>query len=132
MTVPPVFFPKRPAGLPGLRDDLGGRRILVVEPSQTLPLALRGVAGASVTIARLAMIDAALLARATPDVVLAPLLSPEHDILDLARLLHKLGYSGALRAYCQPVPNARLIRAEVQQIWAEVDFDILEVHPRPD
>lgn len=97
-----------------------------------MPLALRGVAGASVTIARLAMIDAALLARATPDVVLAPLLSPEHDILDLARLLHKHGYSGALRAYCQPVPNARLIRAEVQQIWAEVDFDILEVHPRPD
>jgi len=101
----------------------------VVEPSQSLPLALRGISGAAITIVPLAAVDAALLARTVPDVVISPLLCPEHDILDLARLLDALGYRGALRAYSAPLPNPRLILAEVRQIWQGGDFDILELPP---
>jgi hypothetical protein len=106
---------------------LTGRRILVVDPSQALPRALRGVQGAAITIARMPMIDAGLIARVCPDVVLAPLFSPGHDILDLARLLDRVGYQGALRAYSAPLPNSEIVCAEVRQIWGPRDFDILEV-----
>jgi hypothetical protein len=132
MTLPPFSNLLRADQTGQVRDDLGGRKILVVEPSQTLPLALRGVSGASVTIVQLGAIDVALLARTMPDVVLSPLLSLDYDILDLARLLHDCGYQGALRAYCPPLPNAALVRAEVAQIWPGVDFDILEIPLKAD
>ena len=126
---PPIDAPKgnkrlSPAGL-----SLTGRRILVVDPSQALPRALRGVQGAAITIARMPMIDAEMLARIRPDVVLSPLFSPGHDILDLARLLDRLGYQGPLRAYSPPLPNTAIVCAEVRQIWGPRDFDILEVPP---
>jgi len=101
----------------------------VVDPSQSLPRALRGVQGATITIARMPMIDTELICRVKPDVVLAPLFSPDHDILDLARLLDRVGYMGPLRAYTPPLPNIALVRAEVQQVWGPRDFDILEVPP---
>ncbi|SOC11990.1 hypothetical protein [Rhodobacter maris] len=107
--------------------SLAGRRILVVDPSQALPRALRGVTGASITIARINMLDAELLARVAPDVVLAPLFSPDHDILDLARRLDRIGYQGPLRAYSAPLPNTAIVCAEVRQIWGARDFAILEV-----
>ncbi|MPL73693.1 hypothetical protein DFO80_110109 [Rhodobacter sp. 140A] len=119
----------RPRSGDGPDSPPSGRRILVVEPSQSLPLALRGISGAAITIVPLAAVDAALLARTVPDVVISPLLCPEHDILDLARLLDALGYRGALRAYSAPLPNPRLILAEVRQIWQGGDFDILELPP---
>ncbi|WP_444451599.1 hypothetical protein ACTTAI_11120 [Rhodobacter capsulatus] len=75
------------------------------------------------------MIDAEMLARVMPDVVLSPLFSPGHDILDLARLLDRLGYQGPLRAYSPPLPNTAIVCAEVRQIWGPRDFDILEVPP---
>lgn len=111
----------------GLSRSLRGRRIVIAEPGRELPLALRGVSGASITIARFGAIDAAFLAEQMPDVILAPLMSPEHDILDLARVLAGAGYRGALRAYCAPLPRPEVVRREVAQIWPEGDFDILDI-----
>lgn len=111
-------------------QTLAGRRVLVIDPSKALPTALRGVSGTNVTIARFSMIDAALIAQLAPDVVLAPLVSPSHDILDLARVLDAAGYTGPLRAYSPPLPNIALVCAEVKQVWGERDFDILEL-PEP-
>ncbi|PYF13046.1 hypothetical protein C8J30_101431 [Rhodobacter viridis] len=126
---PPIDAPKGSKRLETAGLSLTGRRILVVDPSQSLPRALRGVQGANVTIARLSMIDAELMARIAPDVVLSPLFSPGHDILDFARLLDRLGYKGPLRAYSPPLPNTSIVCAEVRQIWGPRDFDILEVPP---
>lgn len=126
--MPPRFH--NPNGIPPPQPggfSLAGRRILVVDPSQELPQALRGVSGATITITRFAMIDADLLSRVQPDVILAPLVSPGHDILDLARQLDKVGYTGPLRAYSPPLPNVALVCAEVKQIWSGRDFDILEI-----
>ena len=115
-----------------IRDDLGGRRILVVEPSEALPRTLNNLAGGAVTNARFSSLTAELLMTTAPEVVLSPLMTSDHDILDLAKRLEDLGFQGALRAFCPPLPNARVILTEVRQIWPEGDFDILEVHPRPD
>lgn len=116
-----ISFPEREA------LSWAGRRILVVDPAQSLPQALRGVQGASITLTRLSQINAQLIARVAPDVVLAPLFSPDHDILDLARVLDGAGYRGPLRAWSPPLPDSALVCAEVRQIWGTRDFDILEV-----
>lgn len=124
---PPIDEQNRKPQPAAAAQSLTGRRILVVDPSQALPRALRGVQGASITIARMPMLTAELIQRVEPDVVLAPLFSPDHDILDLARLLDRVGYAGPLRAYAPPLPNTAIVRAEVQQIWGDRDFEILEV-----
>lgn len=77
------------------------------------------------------MLSEELILRVSPDVVLAPLFSPDHDILDLARTLDRVGYKGPLRAYSQPLPNTAIVRAEVQQIWGDRDFEILEIPAKP-
>lgn len=114
----------------GLARGLRGRRIVIVEPGRPLPLALQGVSGASITIARFDAITRDFLAEQSPDVILAPLFSEEHDILDLARTLARAEYAGALRAYSAPLPAPGMIRGEVAQIWPGGDFDIFEL-PNP-
>lgn len=111
-------------------ETFSGLRILVVDPTQALPQVLNGITGATISITTLNKIDADLLARIAPDMVLSPLFSADHDILDLARRLDQLGYQGALRAYSPPLPNARLVQGEVRQIWGKRDFDIFEMPGR--
>ena len=115
----------------GLSRGLKGRRIVIVEPGNDLPLALQGMSGVSITIADFGAIDGTFLSAQAPDVILSPLMSDDHDILDLAHALAEAGYAGALRAYCPPLPRPDLVRAEVAQIWTGGDFDILEVSLLP-
>lgn len=111
----------------GLSRGLRGRRIVIAEPGHEVPVALRGISGVSITVTPLGSIDAAFLTEQQPDVILAPLMTPDHDIFDLARILLDAGYTGALRAYCEPLPRPELVRRELAQIWPDGDFDILEV-----
>jgi len=122
-----VRHPAPHAGAPPGAQAPKNRRILVVEPSQSLPLALRNLSGAMVTIVKFPTIDRALLDRVQPDMVISALISGQFDILDLAAHLLGLGYRGALRAITPPVPNARLIRAEVAAIWPDLDFALIEL-----
>ncbi|OCX62274.1 hypothetical protein BFP70_13930 [Thioclava sp. SK-1] len=105
------------------------RRILVIEPSQELPLALRGVTGVSITIARLRSLDSEFLTRTAPHVVLSPLLTAEFDILDLTRRLQSLGYRGHLRAYTPRLPDVHVICKEVATIWPELNFEVYQIDP---
>lgn len=103
------------------------RRILMVEPRHALPMALPDLVGAEVTHVGYGAISAALLARTTPDLVLTPLMNQAFDVLDVARLLKFLGYTGALRAIAPPLPNRHLIRTEIAAICPDLDFDLIEV-----
>lgn len=116
---------------PGLRAEevLSGRRILLVENTLSLPAALRGVTGASLTVVPAGAISRALLEKHNPEIVLAPLMTDEFDIFDLARKLGTLGYAGALRAFCAPLPRPALVRAEVRSVCPGLDFDLLEIDP---
>ncbi|SIS73629.1 response regulator [Phaeovulum vinaykumarii] len=117
-----------PPGSKPVSDPTSGpqqRRILVVEPNQSLPAALRGVSGVAVTISRWHALDAELLAQVNPDVVMCPLFMPGHDVIDLARRLHDMGYRGALRAFCSSVPDPDLIRREVAHACPEVSFELI-------
>jgi hypothetical protein len=60
-----------------------------------------------------------------PDLVLSPLLTPIFDALDLARYLTQAGFAGRYLALVEKLPNAKLIRAEVEAQSPSLNFDII-------
>lgn len=60
-----------------------------------------------------------------PDLVLAPLLTPMFDALDLARYLSQAGYRGRYLALVDRLPSANLIRREVEAQSPDLNFDIV-------
>lgn len=60
-----------------------------------------------------------------PALVLSPLLTPEFDALDLARILSQCGYRGRYLALVERLPNAKLIRREVAQQSPNINFDVI-------
>lgn len=103
------------------------RRVLVIEPILKLPIALRGVTGASVTLIRLNELDRTVLERYHPEVILAPLMTAGHDILDVLHRLQELKYRGSLRAITPPMPNLMMIRSELRAKSRALDFEVLEI-----
>lgn len=60
-----------------------------------------------------------------PDLVLAPLLTPKFDALDLARYLSQAGYRGRYLALVDRLPSATLIRREVKAQSPDLNFDLV-------
>ncbi len=60
-----------------------------------------------------------------PDLVLSPLLTPEFDALDLARILTQCGYRGRYLALVDRLPSANLIRREVSAQSPNINFDVI-------
>lgn len=60
-----------------------------------------------------------------PDLVLSPLLTPEFDALDLARLLAQCGYRGRYLALVDRLPSANLVRREVAAGSPGINFDVI-------
>lgn len=119
-----------PATLSGGKGRIGilaGHRILLVSPQPTLPAVLRGLHDTAIFHSRLPALTEPLLARQRPDIVLSPLLCDEHDILDVARRLDRIGYRGALRALSPPLPHVGMVLGEVRQVCGWQDFDIIEI-----
>ncbi|WP_415182706.1 hypothetical protein [Phaeovulum sp.] len=106
-----------------------GRRILLIESTHELPAALRGIAGALLSVSTFRLMTLETLYRTQPDVILAPLLSDGFDIIDVGTRLLEFGCDVPLRAFCGPVPNRTLVRREVLQACDGLDFDLLEVGP---
>lgn len=61
-----------------------------------------------------------------PSVVFSPLLAKSFDCVDLAILLHGLGYSGEYRALAVGLPKPDLIEREVRQLCSQLNFRIVE------
>lgn len=61
-----------------------------------------------------------------PSVVFSPLLAKNFDCIDLAVLLHSLGYSGEYRAIAIGVPKPGVIEREVRQLCPHLKFRIVE------
>lgn len=60
-----------------------------------------------------------------PDLVLSPLLTPEFDALDLARILAQCGYRGRYLALVGRLPSANLVRREVAAQSPNINFDVI-------
>lgn len=69
-------------------------------------------------------VTAELLETLSPALVLSPLLSRRFDCVDLAELLHVLGYRGKYRVIGNDLPNPDLITAEVMSLVPGLDFAV--------
>lgn len=125
MVIKPDGMP--PDGLPD-GDALADapRRCLVVDLGPAM-LARMPDPGAALVLTRYATLDATLLARVMPDMVLAPLFGSGFDILDLAQRLTTLGYRGPLRALAPALPDPEAVAREVRGHCLGIDFALIVV-----
>jgi len=59
------------------------------------------------------LVGAPLVASVRPDTVVAPLIQPGWDCVDLACKLHACGFGGTLVIYAQALPSLELVRREI-------------------
>jgi hypothetical protein len=110
-------------------DDTVARTVLAVALSNVALKALpRHVLqpGARITRTTLETLpDLLLTGPDAPGLVLSPLLTPEFDALDLARILSQCGYRGRYLALVDRLPSANLIRREVAAQSPNINFDVI-------
>jgi hypothetical protein len=85
--------------------DLRGAQALLAEEAP----------GWTCVIARFAHVDATLLGRVSPDLVMFPLFGPGFDALQVVERLGRLGYRGRLCCVTGPLPAPEVVRAELER-----------------
>jgi hypothetical protein len=71
--------------------------------------------GWSVVLARFAILDAALVDRVAPDLVMFPLFGAGYDALQVVERLGQIGYRGRLCCVTDPLPAPEVVRQELEQ-----------------
>ncbi len=61
----------------------------------------------------------------SPTIIYSPVLAPSFDCIELAILLHNLGFKGEYRAFARDLPKPDLIVREVRQICPRLSFQIV-------
>lgn len=103
-------------------------RTLIVGDIQRWASDGRDIAGdADYSYTSFASLSRELLADIAPDLVLSPLVSKDFDVIDLARHLADLDYTGSFRVILDRIPDAAIIKAEVTLVAPHLDFDIYEL-----
>ena len=112
--------------VPMMRDGMATREtVLVINRAMSAEQTSALLQGTAIVSAGFDTICAEFLARTKPDYILAPLLIGDLDILDIAEKLDGLGYQGVLLAVAPPLPNPRLIKAEVRALCPNLRFDVV-------
>jgi len=62
-----------------------------------------------------------------PELVLTPLVAQGHDVLDFARILHRLNFTGQYRAVVNRLPDTRIIIREVLNTVPDLNFGVIEL-----
>ena len=70
-------------------------------------------------------INEATLGELSPSIVYSPVLARDFDCIELAVLLHNIGFSGTYRAIGEGLPKPQLIEREVLQICPRLEFEIV-------
>lgn len=65
-----------------------------------------------------------------PHLVLSPLLARGFDCIDLAQVLHAIGFKGRYRAIAEVLPNPEIIRREIVDLCPGLDFDVIVMPAR--
>lgn len=71
-------------------------------------------------------VSEAALAVHRPEVVYSPVLAKDFDCIDLASLLHNIGFQGTYRAVGNGLPKPELIEREVRQMCRRIKFEIID------
>jgi len=72
--------------------------------------------GETIEEGRFDALDAAWLARLSPDQVIVPLISAGQDATTVIERLQDLGYQGAIIVICPPLPNPRMVEHELRAL----------------
>ncbi len=102
-----------------------GPRLLAVGELFPPDLGADEVQATDITYLAFADVTADALARLRPEVILAPLVGPDFDCLDLAERLSGAGFHGRFRAVAPKVPDPALVRREIAERFPALDFDLL-------
>lgn len=100
------------------------RRWLVVEPIPVVAGKLPYLPTDIVVHARFEMVGPKLLGRIRPEFVLAPLITPTWDILDLAAILSKASFSGLLLARTRALPDIDMVLSEIRGLFPDLEVRI--------
>ncbi len=69
-------------------------------------------------------LNAETLKNHTPDIILSPLVGDDFDVIEIAEMLVVLGFLGRYRVIAEKLPDADIVRREVAELAAGLDFDI--------
>ena len=103
-----------------------GTRILAVAPLGALETLLRASDIGGIMVVPYDMLTATILEEILPDLILAPLLAPSFDIVDVGARLNAIGFRGPLRAFAPPLPDAVAVVREVRSQFQGIDFALVE------
>ena len=109
-----------------------GERIMVVGAIPTLDEHLRKSGCESIVSVPYFNLTATTIAQMRPDLVLAPLLGPGFDIVDIGVRLEAMGYSARLSAVTVPLPDAVAVACEIRNQFRKLEFALIELVGEPD
>lgn len=129
---------KNPRSGDGARVDSAGLtgagnppRILAVDvPSETVAH-LRERSGVDILCVEFAIVDAGLILRIRPDIVLAPLIGSHFDAFDLAGRLTRTGFGGQLSVLSQQIPDLDSVLNEIRDAFPEISVELIVLKPQP-
>jgi hypothetical protein len=112
---------------PDSREELAeAGSVLLIEASHALPLLAPRPGVQTVVITHRRLLSAAMLQTIRPDVVVAPLIAPHWDLVELGAALAGYGYRGTVHALTRPLPRGELIVGELASLYPALTFRLLE------
>ncbi len=109
-----------------------GERIMMVGAMPTLDAHLRDSGCESIVSVAYSNLTATTIAQVRPDLVLAPLLGPGFDIVDIGVRLEAMGYNARLSAVTVPLPDAVAVAREIRNQFRNLEFALIELVGEPD
>ena len=85
--------------------------------------------GGRIILASFSDLSQDLVSRIRPKLVLSPLLARDFDCIDLAQMLHVLGFAGQYRVISENVPDPAIVKTEIKSMCPGLDFGILSQLP---
>ena len=109
----------------GGTDDQTVSILAVGDSEEWLGRGNRPFADGSIVYVSIEEVTQPLLNRLSPSVVISPALSHRFDCIDLAQILHRIGFNGRYRAVSTELPNPEMVRREIGHLCPGLDFAVL-------
>ena len=109
----------------GGADDQTVAILAVGDSEEWLRQGNRILTDGSVVFASIEEVTPTLVGRLCPTVVISPALSHRFDCIDLAQILHRIGFKGRYRAVSTELPNPDMVEREIGHLCPGLDFAVL-------
>lgn len=103
------------------------RSVLVVDAPEADQILSSSPRERSVIYTHWRSLNRAMLARISPQAILAPLICMSFDVVDLGATLQTLGFQGDLYVITRPLPRAELVLQEVSAVCPGLNVHLVEL-----